>query len=270
MSTAPVAPASARSRALVASASKGKATPAVFMEFVATRDELLAEILAAQGVTSTKTTIPILSHLLIEANDGSVSVSANNLDQALRTKFNAIVKKPGTATVSARKLYNYIRLLPPGDVSIKLLDNSWLQIRAGRSTTKMVGMPRDSYPQMPSPADNLKPVSLSVQLLRSLIGRTVVAVSTEESRYTLNGALPILEANKVAMCATDGHRLALAAKDEEVRGVETARKLLIPSKALHDLNSLLNSTNEDTVQVFEDETTGFAHQCWPLCIGKTG
>jgi DNA polymerase III subunit beta len=129
------------------------------------------------------------------------------------TEAPAEVKKPGTCTVPARKFLDYIKLLPAGDISIKLLENSWVQIRAGRSTTKMVGMARDNYPQVPSPS-NLTSVVISVSVLRSLIAHTIVAVSSEEQRYILNAALLLLEPKKISMVATDGHRLAVAEKDE--------------------------------------------------------
>jgi DNA polymerase-3 subunit beta len=160
--------------------------------------------------------------------------------------------------VPARKFLDYIKLLPAGEISIKLLENSWVQIRAGRSTTKMVGMARDNYPQVPNPS-NLTPVTIPVSVLRSLIAHTIFAVSSEEQRYVLNAALLLLEPKKISMVATDGHRLAVAEKDEHagLSGVTTARKLLIPVKALHDLVSLLGSTGAESVEVFEDATTIF-------------
>ena len=120
------------------------------MEVVVSRDALLAEVAAAQAISSQRTTIPILSNLLIEAHDGILKISASNLEQTLTTKAPAKVKKAGVATVPARKLYDYLKLLPPGDLSIKLLDNDWIRIQAGRSNTKMVGMARDSYPAIPT------------------------------------------------------------------------------------------------------------------------
>jgi DNA polymerase III subunit beta len=259
MSSAPVAPTPASAGpALVAPATKAKAVAVCLMETVVNRDVLLAEIAAAHGITSSKTTIPILSNLLIEANDGSLSITASNLEQTLRTKAQAQVKKAGNCTVPARKFLDYIKLLPAGDISIKLLENSWVQIRAGRSTTKMVGMARDNYPQVPSPS-NLTPVVIPVSVLRSLIAHTIFAVSSEEQRYVLNAALLLLEPKKISMVATDGHRLAVAEKDEHagLSGVTTARKLLIPVKALHDLVSLLGSTGAESVELFEDATTIF-------------
>jgi DNA polymerase III subunit beta len=258
MSSAPVTPTPAAAGPALVPATKAKAVAVCLMETVVNRDMLLAEISAAHGITSSKTTIPILSNLLIEANDGFLSITASNLEQTLRTTAPAQVKKPGIFTVPSRKFFEYIKLLPAGEISIKLLENSWVQIRAGRSTTKMVGMARDNYPQVPSPS-NLKPVVTSVAVLRSLIARTIFAVSSEEQRYVLNAALLLLEPKKISMISTDGHRLAVAEKDEHagLSGVTTARKLLIPVRALQDLVSLLGSTNAESVELFEDASSIF-------------
>jgi DNA polymerase-3 subunit beta len=226
------------------------------MEVVVNRDALLAEVAAAQGITSSKTTIPILSNLLIEAQDGFLKIAASNIEQTLTTKAPATVKKPGVATVPARKLYDYIKLLPAGDISIKLLENDWVRIQAGRSNTKMVGMARDNYPTIPT-VGNLPKVTLPVSVLRSLIAHTISAVSMEESRYTLTAALLLVEPKKVSMVSTDGTRLALAEKDEALAGVKAPRKLLIPHQALRDLASLLASTKSETVEIAESDTTLF-------------
>ena len=202
----------------VAKATKAKApTSNVLMEVVVNRDALLAEVSAAQSICSQKTTIPILANLLIEAHDGALKIAASNIEQTLSTKAPAMVKKPGVATVPARKLYDYIKLLPAGDISIKLLENDWVRIQAGRSNTKMVGMARDNYPAIPT-IGGLPKVTLPTTVLRSLIAHTISAVSTEESRYTLTAALLLLEPNKVSMASTDGTRLALAEKDETLAG----------------------------------------------------
>jgi len=224
------------------------------MEVVVSRDALLAEVAAAQAISSQRTTIPILSNLLIEAHDGILKISASNLEQTLTTKAPAKVKKAGVATVPARKLYDYLKLLPPGDISIKLLDNAWIRIQAGRSNTKMVGMARDSYPAIPT-IGSLPKVTISTTTLRSLIGHTISAVSSEESRYTLTASLLLLEPNKVSMVSTDGTRLALAEKDETLEGVTAPQKLLVPYKAMQDLASLLASTKSDTVEIAEGDTT---------------
>ncbi|MEK6398050.1 MAG: DNA polymerase III subunit beta, partial [Terriglobus sp.] len=125
------------------------AAPVGNLDITVTRAELLRELTAAQSVVERKTTIPILSNFLFEADGERLMITATDLDQSLRTSCPARVKKAGACTVPARKLYDYIRLLPEGDISIKLMDNHWVQIRAGRSNTKMVGMARANFPQVP-------------------------------------------------------------------------------------------------------------------------
>src|SRR3954451_5524264 len=112
------------------------------MEISVSRQELLRELTATQSVVERKTTIPILSNFLIEAEDDRLTITATDLDQSIKTSCAAKVKKPGSCTIPARKLYDYIKLLPDGDINIKLMENHWVQIRSGRSNTKMVGMAR--------------------------------------------------------------------------------------------------------------------------------
>src|ERR1700761_8185951 len=165
-----------------------KAVQGATMEITVSRQDLLRELTATQSVVERKTTIPILSNFLLEADGDNIVITATDLDQSIRTSCAAKVKKPGSCTIPARKLYDYIRLLGDGEISIKLLENHWVQIRAGRSNTKMVGMARANFPALPAfPAESA--ISLPAQVLRQLIGKTIFSISSEESRYTLNGAL---------------------------------------------------------------------------------
>ena len=238
------------------------------LEITVSRAELLRELTAAQSVVERKTTIPILSNFLFEASaadgePGKLTITATDLDQSIRTSCAAKVKKPGACTIPARKLYDYIRLLPDGDISIKLMDNHWVQIRAGRSNTKMVGMARANFPvvaEFPSTGA----FKISAPSLQSMIAKTIFAISNEESRYTLNGALLVLKAESMAMVATDGHRLAHIEKlGESLEGISGEKKTLIPRKALSELLSLLNSTEaakdkeNQTVEFADDDQTLF-------------
>jgi DNA polymerase-3 subunit beta len=230
------------------------------LEITVSRAELLRELTAAQSVVERKTTIPILSNFLFEATnegEGRLIITATDLDQSLKTSCPAKVKKAGACTIPARKLYDYIRLLPEGDISIKLMDNHWVQIRAGRSNTKMVGMARANFPQVaefPSTGGQ----KLSVASLRNMISKTIFAISNEESRYTLNGALLVLKAESMAMVATDGHRLAHVEKlGETIEGIAGEKKTLIPRKALSELSGLLSTTEAETLDVADDDSTLF-------------
>ncbi len=227
------------------------------MEITVSRQDLVKELTATQSVVERKTTIPILSNFLLEAEDDRLNITATDLDQAIRTSAAVKVKKAGACTIPARKLYDYIKLLPDGDISIKLLENHWVQIRSGRSNTKMVGMARANYPQVPE-FPTVSVTSISLAALRALIARTIFAISNEESRYTLNGALLILKAESIAMVATDGHRLAYVEKPgEALEGISGEKRVLIPRKALQELQVLLSSTEAEKVEFADDEHTLF-------------
>jgi DNA polymerase III subunit beta len=227
------------------------------MEISVSRQDLVKELTATQSVVERKTTIPILSNFLLEAEDDRLNITATDLDQAIRTSAAVKVKKPGSCTIPARKLYDYIKLLPDSEISIKLLENHWVQIRSGRSNTKMVGMARANYPQVPEfPA--IASTSISATSLRTLIARTVFAISNEESRYTLNGALLIIKAESLAMVATDGHRLSFVEKpNETLEGISGEKRVLVPRKALQELQMLLASTEAEKVDFADDEHTLF-------------
>lgn len=223
------------------------------MEITVSRQDLVKELTATQSVVERKTTIPILSNFLIEAEGDRLNITATDLDQAIRTSAAIKVKKPGSCTIPARKLYDYIKLLPDGEISIKLLENHWVQIRSGRSNTKMVGMARANYPQVPEfPA--VAATSIPTLALKALIARTIFAISNEESRYTLNGALLVLKAESIAMVATDGHRLSFVEKsNENLAGISGEKRVLIPRKALQELQQLLSSSDSDAIEFADDE-----------------
>ena len=227
------------------------------MEIAVSRQDLLRELTATQSVVERKTTIPILSNFLLEADGDRIVITATDLDQSIRTSCAAKVKKPGSCTIPARKLYDYIRLLGDGDMSIKLLENHWVQIRAGRSNTRMVGMARANFPQVPEFPTSAA-TKIPVASLRTLIARTIFAISNEESRYTLNGALLIRKSESIAMVATDGHRLAHIEKtSENFPGINAEKKTLVPRKALQELQSLLANTEAEFIEFADDDATLF-------------
>jgi len=239
------------------------AVPAVSttaMEITVSKFELLRELTATQGVIERKTTIPILSNYLFEASGDKLSLTATDLDLSLRTSCNAKVKKEGACTIPARKLYDYVKLLPDADITIRLLENHWVSIRCGRSNTKMVGMAKSNFPGLPV-FPSAGAIKIPAPVLRSMIAKTGFAIATEESRYTLNGALMVLKPESITMVATDGHRLAhIERTGEKFDGVSGEVKTLIPKKAMDELKSLLDSGAEKDVESIDfakDESTLF-------------
>ncbi|GAC1622068.1 MAG: DNA polymerase III subunit beta [Candidatus Acidiferrum sp.] len=206
------------------------------MEFSVTKSALLNELSATQGVVERKTTIPILSNLLVEAKGSRVTITATDLELSIRTSCEAKIKKEGAGTIPAKKLLELVRLLPEGEIKVKLLDNHWVEIVSDKKKYKLVGMARENFPALPAMPHTL--VKIPAAILESLIAKTKFAISLEESRYTLNGGLLILKPDTLAMVATDGHRLALAEMDQKLAGLNGEVKVLIPKKAMDEVAKL--------------------------------
>jgi DNA polymerase-3 subunit beta len=222
------------------------------MEFSVKKSELLRELNLTQGVVERKTTIPILSNLLLETVDSQLRISATDLELGLRCGCPAKVKKEGSGTIPAKRLLEIVRSLPEAEIRFKILENHWVQVNCERASFKLVGMARDNFPVLPSVPKALAEVSAAI--LTNLVHKTIFAISNEESRYTLNGALLLLKPEVVAMVATDGHRLALVERDAHVAGLANELRLLVPRKAMGELVRLLAESGEDAaVQISKDE-----------------
>ncbi len=226
------------------------------MEITVSKTNLLKELTATQGVVERKTTIPILANFLFEASGDKLSITATDLDLSLRTSCPAKVKKDGSCTIPARKLHDYVKLLGDGEITIKLLENHWVQIRSGRSNTRMVGMARANFPALPLfPSESA--IRIPAQVVRNLIAKTIFSISNEESRYTLNGALMVLKPESIVMVATDGHRLAHIEHNNSKLTVNGEMKVLVPKKAMAELSILLGDTEIQEVEFARDEATLF-------------
>jgi len=210
------------------------------MEFTVSKADLVRELGLSQGVVEKKTTIPILSNVLLEAADGRVTLTATDLELGIRCSCPARVKTPGAGTVPARKLLDYVRLLPEGDLNVKFLENHWANLTSGRSKTKIAGMSRESFPELPSMPEVV--AEISVKQLSSMISRTVFSISMEESRFTLNGALLLLKDETITMVATDGHRLAYV---QTASDVTQNFRALIPRKAMGEIVRLADEGASD-------------------------
>ena len=160
------------------------------MEFTVSRADLVRELNLSQGVVEKKTTIPILSNVLVEADGDKIVLTATDLELGIRVSCPARVKKSGGGTIPARRLLDYVRLLPDSDVQVKIQDNHWASLTCGRSKTRIAGMSRESFPELPKMPEVLAEIPIGV--LASMISKTIFSISSEESRFTLNGALMVL------------------------------------------------------------------------------
>jgi DNA polymerase III subunit beta len=230
---------------------RGEGTQA--MEFSVKKFDLLRELELTQGVVERKTTIPILSNLLVEAKGNGLSITATDLELSIRTSCEARVKKEGAGTIPAKKLYDIVRLLPEAEIKFKLLENHWIQVTCERKNYKLVGMSKENFPALPSFPD--ASIKVSAALLGSLIAKTTFAISAEESRYTLNGALLVLKPASVTMVATDGHRLAMVETEHKTEGFSQETRVLIPKKAMTEIQRLAGESGEDAALEFaQDES----------------
>jgi DNA polymerase III subunit beta len=219
------------------------------MEFTVSKADLVRELSLSQGVVEKKTTIPILSNVLLEAAGDRVTLTATDLELGIRCSCPARIKKEGAGTVPARKLLDFVRLLPEGDVNMKFLENHWASITAGRSRTRIAGMSRESFPELPEMPERI--AEIPIKTLASMISRTAFAISMEESRFTLNGALLLMRPEGLTMVATDGHRLAFVQAASEQSGtVEQQFRALVPKKAMAELTKLADEAGPEGKAIF--------------------
>tara|TARA_B100000029_G_scaffold494039_2_gene557274 strand:- start:4245 stop:5357 length:1113 start_codon:yes stop_codon:yes gene_type:complete len=216
------------------------------MDLSVRKSDLLGELQFFQGVIERKNTIPILANVLVEAgSDGTLKLLATDLELGLRSQCKALVKKPGELTLPAKKLFEIVRELPETDIRIKQDgEKNQVTITADQFKSRIQTLPKTEFPDVPKPP-NVNPVSLLREELHLMVSRTQFAITGEDTRYFLNGALFVLKTNSMDLVATDGHRLALATTSREKEEIEETRTIF-PKKTLIELSKLLaDSKNKD-------------------------
>jgi len=212
------------------------------MEFSVSKTDLVRELSLSQGVVEKKTTIPILSNVLIEAGEEKITLTATDLELGVRCSCPAKVKKEGAGTIPARKLLDYVRLLPDLELNVKFLENHWASLTCGRARTRIAGMSRENFPELPSAPETMAEVDAGT--LSSMIEKTMFAISLEESRFTLNGALLLFRPESLVMVSTDGHRLAMVEVPGSVPPAAAGFRALIPRKAMEEIKKLAAEAGE--------------------------
>lgn len=220
------------------------------MELVVRKSDLLRELQLFQGIVERKNTIPILANVLMEAAGDEVRLLATDLEVGLRSKCEASVSKKGSLTLPAKKLYEIIKALPETDVRIEE-DKGSVKVAADRFDSRMQTLPREDFPSLPEASGSYS-ASLPRKVLREMVAKTQFAITGEDTRYFLNGALFVLKSDSMSLVATDGHRLALVtvkrerAKDEKKGPAEDAEvRVILPRKTLWELSRLLGDEGDD-------------------------
>ncbi len=212
------------------------------MEFVVRKTDLVKELSLVQGIVERKNSIPILANVLLEAErGGGLRISATDLDVSLRSSCAADVATPGALTLGAKKLFEIARVLPDADVRVAVGADGWASLECERVRYRMAGLPREDFPALPE-AEGGAAVELPAAPLREMILRTAFAITAEDARYYLSGALLVLESDSCALVATDGHRLAYCRATASLE-VKEPRRILVPRKAVHELARLLEGAD---------------------------
>jgi DNA polymerase-3 subunit beta len=211
------------------------------MKFTITRERLQEGLLAVANAVPSKTTLPVLSNILVEAIEGGIRLSGTDLDIAVSTVVPAEVDTEGAVTLPARKLVEIVRELPSAAIRVAAAGEQRVNLECGRSRFKLLGIPRDEFPTFPGVkfegAWNVASADL-----QKLIAHVAFAASTEESRPILNGVLWELRKDQMRMVATNGHRLARM--DVAVSGSTESGDFIVPPKALDQIRRLFGSADE--------------------------
>jgi DNA polymerase-3 subunit beta len=220
------------------------------MELVVRKSDLLRELQLFQGIVERKNTIPILANVLLEADGKEVRMLATDLEVGLRSRCEAVVGKSGSLTLPAKKLFEIVKALPESDIRIEQ-DKSGVKVAAERFDSRMQTLPREDFPTLPDATGSWS-ATLPREALRTMIPKTHFAITGEDTRYFLNGALFVLAADAMSLVATDGHRLALVqvprdAEGKKGKGAAAGEdmRVILPRKTLNELQRLLSEGEDD-------------------------
>src|SRR6266581_4840819 len=217
------------------------------MKFSVTKEKLLEGLQQVQNVVSTRTTLPILSNVLLQANEDEIHLTTTDLDVGVRGSCEAHVDKTGATTLPARRLFNIVRELPSSEIQVDVDGKNAASIRSGQSFFKILGLPEDEFPPLLK-FEGAKVVTIRQKDLRDGLRKTSYAISTDETRYVLNGVLFSFKDNKLTLVATDGRRLAMAEIELEFPRSHEA-DLIVPTKAVTELQRLLTDEGDGKVSM---------------------
>ncbi len=198
-----------------------------------------------------RTTLPILSNVLLRGQDASLELTATDLDVTVSCAVEASMKKPGAVTVPVKKLFAIVRELNIGELEVEVDDKNACKLKSGASFYRINGLAAEEFPPMPEFSEKRK-IVVPQDKIKGMLKRTSFAVSTDETRYVLNGIFMSLKNQKITMVATDGRRLALT--DEEVDvNADSEAEFIVPTKAINELNRLLQAKGEVQIKFTENQ-----------------
>ncbi len=223
------------------------------MNLTIAKEQLINGLQSVQNVVGIRTTLPILSNVLLKADKGHLELTATDLDVTISSSVEASVKKSGAATVPVKKLFGIVRELSSPEIELEVDEKNVCSIRAGASFYKINGLAAEEFPPLPKFKEEKK-VALPQEKLRGMMKKTSFAISTDESRYVLNGIFISLKEHKMTMVATDGRRLALVDEDVDI-SEKSQGEFIVPAKAVNELNRLLQDKGEVEIRYSDNQAS---------------
>ncbi len=221
------------------------------MKFRISKENFLEGLQQVQHVVSSRTTLPILSNVLLEAEDGELKLTTTDLDVGVTGRVEADVKKAGATTLPARRLATIIREVPASEIDVEVNADNVATIRSGPSFFKILGLAEDEFPALPDFEDDNE-YKMDQAVLKDALRKTSFAISTDETRYVLNGIFFSFKDNTVTLVATDGRRLAMV--DHELEFPESQEvDVIVPTKAVHELMRLLGDEGEVRILIADNQ-----------------
>jgi len=217
------------------------------MKFSISKESLQQAINQVQHVVSTRTTLAILSNVLLRAKDGVLELTTTDLDVGVTCTVPAEVEVEGATTLPARRLSTIVRELPSEEIDFSVDEKNYASIRSGPSFFKVVGLTSEEFPALPR-FDDAREFTLPQAVMRDCLRKTSYAISTDETRYVLNGILFSFKNNALTMVATDGRRLAMVEQEVEFPQSQEI-DIIVPTKAVNELARLCGDVGDVVIRV---------------------
>lgn len=221
------------------------------MKFRISKETFLDGLQKVQHVVSSRTTLPILSNVLLVAKDGRLQLTTTDLDVGITGSVEADVEKDGATTLPAKRLVSIVRELPASEIEVSVDAKNHASIRSGPSFFKIIGLGEGEFPPLPD-FSGAKDFKIPQGVLRDGLKKTSYAISTDETRYVLNGIFTSFKDGKMTLVATDGRRLAMVDADLEFPASHE-KDVIIPSKAVQELQRLLGDSGDVIVKLSDSQ-----------------
>ena len=223
------------------------------MKFTIPKEQMMNGLQAVQNIVGSRTTLPILSNVLMRGEEGKLELTATDLDVSISCVVTVDMKKSGAFTVPVKKFFGIVRELTASELEVEVDEKNACKLRAGASYYKLNGLAAEEFPPLPEFSEKMR-IVLPQEKVKGMLRRTSFAVSTDETRYVLNGIFVSLKEHKLTFVSTDGRRLALTEEEVELTP-ENEAEFIIPTKAINELNRLLQANGEVEIKFTENQAS---------------